>query len=190
MKKIILSMLFLASVYYVSSQFNSTKAAPVVEDLGEATVQKILDSRETTIGKSINLSHRLIGLDGAETTFAEYSDQPLVVMFWATWCKACEMQLPQMIEQQALNPNTKFVYIAVRSKDDEILKVNNGFNNQLAIYRKGWEGQESVLSGTTLPLTFVIDKQGTIIAERQGFSMASGVEFITNTLNKSAAVKI
>ena len=73
---------------------------------------------------------------------------------------------------------------------DEILKVNNGLDNQIAIYRKGWEGQESVLSGTTLPLTFVIDKQGTIIAERQGFSMASGVEFITNTLNKSAAVKI
>ncbi|WP_448546720.1 TlpA family protein disulfide reductase [Thalassotalea fusca] len=184
MKKLIVSILFLTSVYLLSKQFGSSGEVQTVDS---NVIQQALDAHEKTTGKKINLSHNLLSLNGTETKLSTFSGKPLVVMFWATWCKACEMQLPKMVEQQELTPEANFIYIAVRSNDEEIMKVNRSLGDKMAIYRKGWQSDESILSGNSLPLTFVIDENGVIVAEKLGFSTEDGVSFIHDALSSISA---
>ncbi|MGD2171465.1 MAG: TlpA disulfide reductase family protein [Gammaproteobacteria bacterium] len=42
----------------------------------------------------------LAGLDGDQTTLADWRDKLLVVNFWAPWCAPCRREIPALIEVQ------------------------------------------------------------------------------------------
>ena len=116
---------------------------------------------------------RLIDLDNKIHTLAEYRGKPLIINFWATWCKPCREELPafnrawskvkdQGVEMLAINigedPQTVFDFIQ-----------HYPINFKVLLDQKSDELANWQMHG--LPTTFIIDSYGRVtyqaIGERQ-----------------------
>jgi peroxiredoxin len=146
--KYILS-LFAITLFLVSADFPS-RTLPDVE-------VKTLD------GKSVNIQN--YGQNGKIT----------VLSFWATWCSPCKRELdaiselyPEWIE------NYNVELIAITTDDARALSKVKPL-----VAQKGWEFEilsdskrqlQQALNFQAIPQTFVIDQEGQIVAQHEGYN--------------------
>lgn len=57
-------------------------------------------------------------LQGTPRKLADWSGQPLVVNFWATWCAPCVKEMPELDALQKKYPRVRFVGIGVDTADN------------------------------------------------------------------------
>lgn len=107
----------------------------------------------------------LTDMEGKEHKLSDYKGQGVFLNFWGTYCKPCEYEMPYMESQ----------YQTYKDKGVEILAVNVGESeysvNEYAakhnltfpiMIDKGRE-VENAYRVDILPVTFLIDKEGTVI---------------------------
>ncbi len=107
-------------------------------------------------------------IDGKTLSLSDLKGKGVIVNFWATWCPPCRAEIPEMIELQKEHGD-KFTFIGVAINDQED-KVN-GFVSQKGInYPIAMDNGLSTLYGkliqgglTSVPTSFVIDKNGNIV---------------------------
>lgn len=117
-------------------------------------------------------------LDGARIDLAALRGKVVVVDFWATWCAPCRGQAPQWVALQEKHRKDGLVVIGVSL--DESAEPVRAFRKEFRLnYRVGlgdaklaerWGG---VLG---LPVAFVIDRRGRLVARHEGEDDLSAVE--------------
>lgn len=179
MKPILFSVVFLTCVFLFSKYYLPNSQ---FDDLSAEQLSQSLRAHKKVIGQKINPENVLYTLDGKKVSLSEFAGKPLVIMYWAPWCKACKEQLPEMIKAQKQLPETNFVYIVVQSDNEMIEKWQTLETQSMTIYRKGWKQGDSILTGNALPLTYVIDKSGVVLEEQLGFNTSSKLSYIYHRL--------
>jgi len=131
--------------------------------VGEESAQTVANSRP-----AINTpapAFRLMDLDGVVHSLPEYQGKVVFLNFWATWCGPCKVEMPAM----------EALYQAFRSQGLEILAVSVD-QQGAAVTRPFKEAiglsfpilhdsdyQVGLTYGArTLPMTYMIDRQGII----------------------------
>ncbi len=119
------------------------------------------------VGSSLNLAGK--GLSGGTIDVRAYRGKVLAVVFWATWCKPCTEELPQLIE----------LYRQHRAAGFEVLGVNLDspgapVQQYLQEHKVPWPhiAEEGGLESRpaqefgiiTLPTMFLVDKQGNVVS--------------------------
>ena len=108
---------------------------------------------------------QLWDLNGKPVTLAEYRGSVVLVNFWATWCEPCKVEMPAM-EQLYKDFNRKDFEILAISTDAEGAAVTRPFPDELALtfpilhdsdFRVGL-----VYGARTLPISFLVDRQGIV----------------------------
>lgn len=129
-------------------------------------------------------SFRLIDLDNKIHTLAEYKGKPLIVNFWATWCRPCRDELPafnrawskvkdQGIQMLAINigedPTAVFSFIQNFPIDFRILldPKSDELNN--------WQMQG-------LPTTYILNTKGEVVYQAIGEREWDNDELLTKVL--------
>ena len=181
MKRILFSALFLSSVFLISKYFFSGSD---FNDLSSEQLSDSLNAHQKVVGQTVNPNHVLYTLEGEEVRLSDFVGKPLVVMYWAPWCKACKEQLPEMIRAQQALPHVNFAYIVVNSDNEAIAKWQTPATKDMKIYRKGWKQGESILTGNALPLTYVVDESGTVLDEQLGFNTNTKLNYIYNAVSE------
>lgn len=111
--------------------------------------------------------------DGSTTTIASLRGRPVVVNFWATWCKPCRIEMPHFNR----------VYLDFRDKGVEFVGVAMDVDGWTAIdpflaevevdYTVVWDRDGEVgqaFGGVAdLPTTVFVDREGTVVYQRPGF---------------------
>ena len=108
---------------------------------------------------------RLKNLSGETVTLDRYRGVIVMVNFWATWCGPCRVEMPAMEELYQTFPRRDFEILAV-STDAQGMVVTRPFTKEFGLtfpilhdadYQVGLS-----YGARTLPMTFLIDRQGII----------------------------
>lgn len=99
--------------------------------------------------------------------FSEYKGKIILINFWATWCPPCIAEMPSLqLLYEDYQDEIVFLFV---SQEDRV--TVNGFLNRkqftLPAYRPLSETPRP-LDGTTLPTTYLIDKEGNIVISKVG----------------------
>ena len=103
-------------------------------------------------------------IDGQTHKLSDYKGKDLLVVFWATWCPACNAEIPHLIELRKAYAEDKLAILAISNESSEILKdfvTEKGLNYTVASL--GTTALPAPFSNvTSIPTTFFISRDGTI----------------------------
>lgn len=147
---------------YIDKSLSSTSYMKTVN-------KRIEDSRGTTVGyTATNFSQ--LSTDGKKVSLTDFRGKYVLIDFWASWCKPCRME----------NPNVVAAYNRYKDKGFTVLGVSMDSNREpwlAAIQQdnltwthvsdlKGWGNEVGKIYGVTgIPANYLIDKEGKIVAK-------------------------
>jgi len=103
-------------------------------------------------------------MDDSELRLSDLRGQPVVLNFWATWCKPCRQEMPRFVEAYDAHANEGLVVVAVNLQEGKGIvrpfAEDYGMDFPIVVDRDGEVGDRYRLLG--LPTTYFIDRQGVI----------------------------
>ena len=110
---------------------------------------------------------KLTSPDGRELSISSFSDKPLLIVEWASWCPDCRNQLPIIQKMYEKYGNqVHFVLINLIEPDKETTETADRYISQgeytFPYYYDMDQSAADALQVQTIPSTYVVDKQGQI----------------------------
>jgi thiol-disulfide isomerase/thioredoxin len=116
---------------------------------------------------------QLSDVNGKPLKLADFKGKVVVLDFWATWCPPCRAEIPGLVALQKKYAAQGLSVIGV-SLDEQGPSVVKPFIERFAINYPVVMGNEKVLADyggiTAIPTTFVIDREGNVVAAHQGYT--------------------
>tara|TARA_B110000037_G_scaffold40411_1_gene50022 strand:- start:72979 stop:73515 length:537 start_codon:yes stop_codon:yes gene_type:complete len=143
--------------------------------LGVIGGSSFMNTDDGGLGKTMP-SVMLENLDGDQINSADLENggNPIIISFWATWCKPCRLELNTIMDEfEELQDSTGVKLVAV-SIDDE----RNKSKVRPVVDAEGWEYDIWLDSNSDLkramgvnypPQTFVLNGEGKIVYSHVGF---------------------
>jgi thiol-disulfide isomerase/thioredoxin len=111
-------------------------------------------------------------LSDKRVKFSDFRGHVLIVDFWATWCAACRLEIPDFVELQKQYGDKGLTVIGV-SLDEQGPDVVKKFVKQFGVNYPIVIGNEKAAEAygriDVIPTTFVIDRQGRIVSRHIGY---------------------
>ena len=126
------------------------------------------------------VSFDLQDLSGASHSLASYRGSLVFLNFWATWCGPCRTEMPAMQAlHERLAAGSDFVMLAINLQEDA--ELVGRFAEELGLsFRILLDSSGKVAAGygaRTLPMSYLIDKDGAILARVVGVRSWDRPEF-------------
>ena len=109
--------------------------------------------------------------DGKTLKLSDYRGKAVIIDFWATWCPPCRKGIPDLISLKKKYGSKGLEVIGVSvdqdTKSDVVPFIKNQGINYPVVYADNTVGMK--YGGIeAIPTTFIINKQGKIVASYQG----------------------
>ena len=65
----------------------------------------------------------LTGLDGKQLKLSDYHGKNVMLIFWATWCAPCKMEIPPLIALRNITPQDQLVMLAISNENPNLVKA-------------------------------------------------------------------
>jgi len=118
-------------------------------------------------------------VDGEPVKSSDFTGKVVVLDFWATWCGPCRMEIPGFIELQKQYADRGLVVVGV-SLDQGGAAVVKPFMEKTGINYPIVLGDEAIVSAfggvEGIPTTFIIDRNGRIVAKHVGYTAKAEFE--------------
>lgn len=112
----------------------------------------------------------LYGADGARFTLSEALGRPVVINFWATWCTPCVNELPHfeaIAEKYGERIAMAVIHSELVTDDVEAFLAQRALKLPFALDETG-EAIALLGGSTMLPMTVIVDADGTIVYNQVG----------------------
>ena len=121
----------------------------------------------------------LVDTDGKKVSLADYKGRAVIVNFWATWCAPCKLEMPWFEQFRAKYKDQGFEVLGIAEDDapkDEIVKTAKHAGVSYPVLYT--DNKVANLYGgiDSLPTTFYIDRNGTVVEETVGLAPKDEVE--------------
>jgi len=122
----------------------------------------------------------LTTLLGEDRSLADYRGKVVFLNFWATWCPPCREEMPsmQVLYDELSDEGLEIVAVNVLEAEDIVAEFveEHGFTYPVLLDR---DGRVSLrYSVRAFPTSYVIDRNGNVIAVRPGFHDWASPEMI------------
>ncbi|KAA3632073.1 MAG: TlpA family protein disulfide reductase [Proteobacteria bacterium] len=127
---------------------------------------------------------------GDMRTLGEWSDQAILLNFWATWCAPCRDEIPELVEAQSTFGDRGLQVIGVAIDKPEQVRAfmdDIGFNYPTLIAEtKGMELMATYGNAGALPFTVAFDREGRLVGKKLGRVSRSEIRaFVDSMLGSS-----
>ncbi|SFS49639.1 thiol-disulfide oxidoreductase ResA [Marininema halotolerans] len=117
-------------------------------------------------------------LDGKKLTLDDFHGKPVLLNFWASWCKPCEAEMPAIQKVYEKYKDQGFQVVGVNIAETEV--AVSGFTRELAITFPVVLDRDRVVTKRydvgRLPATYLIDRNGKIIRKMKGQMLEEEVD--------------
>ncbi|NOR67300.1 MAG: redoxin domain-containing protein [Woeseiaceae bacterium] len=103
-------------------------------------------------------------IEGIQHSLSDYRGRDVLVVFWATWCPACKMEIPHLIALRETFEADKLAILALSKETGEHLTqfvASSGINYSVASLG-GVRLSPPFADVRSIPTTFFIDRNGII----------------------------
>jgi peroxiredoxin len=105
----------------------------------------------------------LTDLNGKEHKLSDYKGKEVMLVFWATWCGPCRIEIPHIVELRKSISEDKLAILAISNESEEVVKnfvQTNNLNYTVLISKSTLPEPYSLVTG--IPSSFFINSEGKI----------------------------
>ncbi len=108
--------------------------------------------------------------DGRRMSLADLRGKPVVLNFWASWCEPCEDEAPALVRAQRRLERAGGTVLGVTVEDarPDSIAFERRFGMEYPSLRDVGGKLADEYASTSVPETFVIDREGKIVAIQRG----------------------
>lgn len=135
--------------------------------------------------ESSGIDFSLKALDGELITLSDYRGKTVVVNFWATWCKPCLIEMPDLNDlYNERKPELAVIGITLESGEvDQVIPVVSEMNLDYPIVM-GDQAVAAVFGDiVAFPTTFIVDASGKITQKYIGTMTRKKLESLVEQAN-------
>ena len=121
-------------------------------------------------------------LDGSKVTLSALQGKPTLLIFWATWCPPCRLELSKLQEHIIDRYDDKINVLPI-SRGEERAKVEEYISKMGYTFAVGLDGDQSIYrkyATNYIPRCFVIDAKGKVLYSGVGYDEAIAKEVEQN----------
>ena len=107
----------------------------------------------------------LTDITGNTHTLSQYRGKDVLIIFWATWCRPCLMEIPHLIALRNIIDHDKLVMLAISNENPQLVKTfaaNAKLNYTVFAVPDTAALPEPYNRITSIPSSFFIDRDGKI----------------------------
>ena len=126
---------------------------------------------------------------GAPLKLSDYKGKVVLLDFWATWCYGCGLEIPWFVEYQKKYKDSGLAVVGVSMDDDGWGVVKPFIEAKEINYAVvlGNQDMAKLYKVQSMPVTFLIDREGKIAASYFGMVDRAGCEAKIQRLLKDEA---
>ena len=185
-------MIVLALAFYEVKNFNN--AASNNQNVSEKRSLTSESSNSNTSSPQINpnafnsksTDFKLKDLNGKEVSLSDLRGKKVFLNFWASWCPPCKAEMPDIERLYEETKDSDLVILAVNlGEDKDTVKSFIDKNNyKFRILLDSDQTVAEQYSITSIPTSFFIDKNGTIVTKKIGAMTYEEMKDYVNTISK------
>jgi cytochrome c biogenesis protein CcmG/thiol:disulfide interchange protein DsbE len=113
-------------------------------------------------------------IEGRDVRLSQYRGKVVLLEFWATWCPPCKATIPELVAVQNKFGDRGFALLGVSVDEDlDLAQKLSKFSKEHGINYSVLLGNEKVHRAYhvgSIPVSFLIDKEGRIINSYTGYA--------------------
>jgi cytochrome c biogenesis protein CcmG/thiol:disulfide interchange protein DsbE len=129
-------------------------------------------------GEATGTAFALKDLKGNTVRLSDLKGKVVMVEFWATWCPPCRMAVPELEDIYARYKDRGFALVAISmdTSEERVAEFvkEEGINYTVVMDDGDVSSRYGVIS---IPVAFILDKEGNIVSKHMGFVPGLGEEF-------------
>lgn len=112
----------------------------------------------------------LTGFDGKQHKISDYRGKNVMLIFWATWCGPCKMELPHLIALRNITPQDQLVMLAISNENQNLVKAFAEENKlNYPVFAANTSAMPKPFNQVRgIPASFFIDPEGKIKLATEG----------------------
>lgn len=158
------------AVEAVDAPAGDSAPAGAAADTGKSVLETMADLGFEPARKEARVPFELSAMDGTTRTLDDYAGSYVLLNFWATWCAPCRIEMPALerLHQELAGRGLRVVGVDIGEETADVRRFveETGITFEIVIDHDLSTGR--VYAARSLPMTYILDPEGTIVARAIG----------------------